>query len=102
MPVRSRTLMSVACLASAARTAISHVGVSIWVSAVGFRLLLVRQYSCPYRTRRAMVGQALPPANARLQALLHRSAGRFCPRAILGYGVLQPLASHHRIRFSVS
>jgi hypothetical protein len=29
MPVRSKTLMSVACLASAARTAISHVGVSI-------------------------------------------------------------------------
>src|ERR1035441_2634026 len=51
IPVRSRTLMSGACLASAARTAISQVGVSTWISAVGFGSLLARQYSCPNRTR---------------------------------------------------
>src|ERR1035438_10474171 len=51
IPVRSRTLMSVACLPSAARTAINHVGMSTWISVVGFTALLVKQYSCPNRTR---------------------------------------------------
>src|ERR1035437_7169153 len=63
MPVRSKTLMAVPCLASAARAAISHVGVSIWISAVGFRSLLVRQYSSPvsYQTRNGGAGFSLMP-----------------------------------------
>src|SRR4051794_37542044 len=50
MPVRLSTLMSVAFLDSAARTAISQVGVSTWISSLSLRSVLVRECSCPYRT----------------------------------------------------
>src|ERR1017187_3547530 len=87
IPVRSKTLMSVACLASAARTAISQGGVSIWVLAGGFSSLLVRQYSYLYRSR---WHKAVPCASERSSTYR------------LGYAVFQPFASHHRIRFSGS
>src|ERR1017187_9711937 len=50
MPVRSRTLISVAFLDSAARTAMSQEGSAVWVSWVSLRSTLVRTCSCPYRT----------------------------------------------------
>src|SRR5260370_18218983 len=100
MPVRSRTLMSVACLASAARTAISHVGVLTWVSVVGFRSLLVRQYSYPYRSR----WDRPPGLSLQASSSFYRSSNssRSFGRANLGYGVFHPLASPHKTLFSVS
>src|SRR5580700_2887646 len=50
MAVRSSTLISVAFLDSAARTAISQEGIAVSIFAVSLRSAFLRTRSCPYRT----------------------------------------------------